>query len=261
MPFPEATRVIYKKNPLDQVICQLRFPPILKIDAEIPANFQEKIRKDFPNLATTSLWKLEALQESKGQIPPEVLRQALQSSGNKNYEFSSEDGQWKLNLTNAFIALTTNKYERWEKFKEKLLIPWTALVEIYSPAYFSRVGLRYIDVIRRSVLGLNNMAWHELIEPHLLGMVGAQGIRDQVQTFEAKYEIRLSDGESIVRVITKFVEPAGSSEICFMIDSDFFINKRIEIDAAMDKLGYFNQRATRLIRWSITDLLHESMEP
>ncbi|MCH7755956.1 TIGR04255 family protein, partial [candidate division KSB1 bacterium] len=49
MPFPEVKRVIYKKNPLDRVICQLRFSPILKIDAEIPAEFQDMIRADFPN--------------------------------------------------------------------------------------------------------------------------------------------------------------------------------------------------------------------
>jgi len=32
MPFPEVKRVIYEHNPLDKVICQLRFPPILRIE-------------------------------------------------------------------------------------------------------------------------------------------------------------------------------------------------------------------------------------
>ena len=48
MPFPEATRVIYHKNPLTDVICQLRFPPILKIDSEIPSLFQDTIREQYP---------------------------------------------------------------------------------------------------------------------------------------------------------------------------------------------------------------------
>ena len=49
MPFPETSqKIIYKKNPLDRVICQLRFPPILKIDTELPDKFQESIRNDFP---------------------------------------------------------------------------------------------------------------------------------------------------------------------------------------------------------------------
>jgi uncharacterized protein (TIGR04255 family) len=47
MTFPEdSPRVIYGRNPLEQVICQIRFPTILKIDTELPAAFQEQIRSD-----------------------------------------------------------------------------------------------------------------------------------------------------------------------------------------------------------------------
>ena len=41
-------RCIYDKNPLAEVICQLRFPEILSIQTDIPAKFQDAIRKDFP---------------------------------------------------------------------------------------------------------------------------------------------------------------------------------------------------------------------
>ena len=49
MPFPEVRRVIYKKSPLDRVICQLKFPPVLRIDADMPVEFQDCIRREFPN--------------------------------------------------------------------------------------------------------------------------------------------------------------------------------------------------------------------
>lgn len=48
MPFPQTERVQYKKSPLIEVISQLRFPPVLKIDSVSPANFQDEIRSDFP---------------------------------------------------------------------------------------------------------------------------------------------------------------------------------------------------------------------
>ena len=48
MTFPEVERIIYDNNPLDRVICQIRFPPILRIESELPTNFQEQIRRDFP---------------------------------------------------------------------------------------------------------------------------------------------------------------------------------------------------------------------
>ena len=261
MPFPETKRVIYKKNPLDQVICQLRFPTILKIDAEIPADFQEKIREDFPNFKETSALKVEGPPDVKGPIPLDVLKQVLQSSSGKNYKFSSENGQWKVNLTRTFIALTANEYERWEKFKEKLEKPLKALIDIYSPAYFSRIGLRYIDVIRRSRLKLEDVNWNELIQPYILGILSSTVVGEHVQNFKSQYEIRLSDKENIVRIITKLVEPADGGEVCYRIDSDFFKTGKTNINDAMDKLKYFNVRASRLIQWCITEKLHKALEP
>lgn len=261
MPFPETKRVIYKKNPLDQVICQLRFPPVLKIDAEIPADFQDRIREDFPNFKETSTWKVEGPHGEKGLIPLDLLKQAIQSSGNKNYEFSSEDDQWKVNLTRTFMALTANGYERWEKYKEKLDVPLKALIDIYSPAHFSRIGLRYIDVIRRSALKLDDSNWSDLIQSYILGILSSPEVEKHIQNYQSQYEIRLSDKESIVRIITKFVETADGGEVCYRIDSDFLKTGKTNISDAMNKLNYFNIRASRLIQWCITEKLHKALEP
>src|SRR5256885_3722562 len=48
--FPDSPRVIYGKAPLTAVICQLRFPPILRIESTVPADFQERVRTQFPLL-------------------------------------------------------------------------------------------------------------------------------------------------------------------------------------------------------------------
>lgn len=262
MPFPPVQRVIYNKNPLDAVICQLRFPPILKIEAEIPSEFQDRIRGDFPNFSETMELKAAFSQEVKDSPPPEFLKQLLQSSsGTKNYEFSSEDGHWKINLTRTFIALTSHDYNRWEEFKEKLMTPLNALIDIYVPNVFTRTGLRYVNVIRRSILGLDNVSWNELIEPSVLGILSSTDLSNHVKNFENRYEIGLSDEESIVRIITKFVQAEDDKEISYMIDSDFYNLKKTSIDAAIERLDFFNVRASRLIHWCITEQLHQAMEP
>ena len=261
MPFPIAQRVIYKTNPLEQVICQLRFPPILRIDAEIPAKFQDRIRAEFPNYSETSEIKLEVPSGIKGTIPPEIISQMFQSSGGKNYEFSSEDGFWKINLTRAFIALTTSKYERWEHFKDKLRLPLQALVDAYAPSHFSRVGLRYVDVIKRSILNLQDADWKELLQPYVLGVLASQEVGKQVAAFESRHEIDLSDGQSAVRIIMRFVEAPDTSELCYVIDSDFHNTTKIQISDATDKLDFLSARGTRLFQWCITERLHNAMEP
>ena len=63
MLFAPYERYQYARAPLVEVICQLRFPTILSIGAKEPAEFQEAIRKDFPQYA--------ARQE---QLPPKVVK-------------------------------------------------------------------------------------------------------------------------------------------------------------------------------------------
>ncbi len=261
MPFPEYNRVLFKKNPLDRVMCQLKFPPILKIDTEIPVGFQEGIKDLLPNFQETSEFHVDMPASVKANVPPELMQKALQSSGYKNYKFSSEDEQWVLNLTRSFITLTAKNYIRWEEFKENLNTPLNALLEIYAPKYFTRIGLRYIDVIKRSTLGLKELGWNEILQPYIAGILASPEVSDRVENFENTYNIGLSDNESIARIATSLVQTDADNETCFMIDCDFFNAAKIEIGSTMEKLDYFNVRASRLFQWCISENTHKAMEP
>jgi len=261
MPFPEAPRVIYKNNPLDKVICQLRFPPILQIDKEIPADFQEQVRKDFPGFCEKKEVALAMPQRIQKEFPADLLRQMLPKE-DKNYEFTSEDGVWTVNLTRTFLALTTRKYTRRDDFKKRLEIPLKALVDIYKPAYFSRIGLRYIDIIRRSALELNGVAWCELLNPYALGLLSAPVVQDRVRSLDSKYEVLLEDNSSLARIAMALVEwQENNNEECFMIDTDFYTTQKTVVADVDGRLDYFHIRASRLIQWLITKRLHDAMEP
>ncbi|MFC1512101.1 TIGR04255 family protein [Candidatus Latescibacterota bacterium] len=261
MSFPKVKRVIYTNNPLDKVICQLVFPPILKIEKEIPSEFQERIRSNFPIYEEKTEFKFNVPNEFKKLIPQEVLPDFLPTTGNINHEFASEDGKWKINLTRNFIALTCFDYKRWEAFKSNLSSPIEALVDIYSPPFFSRIGLRYIDVIKRSSLGLDGIKWSELLQSYILGFLSSPDIEDDIRNLNCTYEMILSDKMSIAKIITKLVETKDQAEICFMIDSDFFITNKTEIQSSFEKLDFFNENASRLIQWSFKDQLRDVMKP
>jgi uncharacterized protein (TIGR04255 family) len=259
MPFPVTTRVKYNKNPLDRVVCQLRFPPNLKIDSEVPASFQELIRGEFQDFSEKIELKIEI---PTGKLSTaETLTQLVQPVATKNYEFASEDGSWHVNLTRSFISLSTNDYKRWEHFREKLRLPLQALIETYAPTHFSRTGLRYIDVIQRSKFDLQEARWDELLKSHILGLLAAREVTDSIRSLETKHDITLTDGQGTVRVVTRFVEAKDSGELCFMIDSDFFNTKKIEVASAFSQLNEFSLRATRLFQWCITERLHRAMQP
>ena len=178
MPFPDEPRVIYEKNPLDTVICQLRFPAILKIGADPPVDFQESVRRRYP------LFKEKPPLDIAGGLPSEVAsliaKRLPVSMASTAYDFTTADEQWTLTLAREFLALTARRYERWELFKEHLEEGLRAVVQHYSPAFFTRIGLRYRDIIRRSALGLERSSWKELLRPHIVGALASPDVADDV---------------------------------------------------------------------------------
>ena len=98
MPFPESPKVTYDKAPLEEVICQLRFNPILRIDTELPSTFQDAIRAEYPLFEEIKGHEQELPAEVRGQIPPEVLSLLRQAAELKKYNFASSNKAWTVTL-------------------------------------------------------------------------------------------------------------------------------------------------------------------
>lgn len=260
MTFDKKPRVIYEKNLLDKVICQLRFPPILKIDSGSPVDFQESIRVMFPFYNE----KVEIVQGFPNKIfegsPQNISTNISKTEPHKIHIFSSADKVWDLNLTRTFLSITTTKYTRWEDFIKMLENPLKSLIEIYKPPFFTRIGLRYIDIFDRSKLGLQGLPWTELINSDFLGLLSSP-ISDDIRNFESKYEITLEDKSSILRIVTSLVYQMISHEQCYLVDCDFFYPKRIDTNDSSNQLEFLHEQASRLIHFIITDRLHNEMKP
>jgi uncharacterized protein (TIGR04255 family) len=256
MPFPSSQRVIYGKNPLSQVICQLRFPPILRIETELPSAFQESIRKEYPLFREAQPLNLPFLPDIGKILPAGVnIKSARQ------YEFLSADQIWKLSLSKDSIALGCSDYKRWEEFRGRFMEPFEALCKVYGPSFFSRTGLRYVNLIQRSRLGLKDVGWKELIQPYIAPEMDTP-ISNELDDTEHVLLVRLN-GTSRVRIyhgIAKIAD-ANQNEEGYLIDNDFFTEQRVEVKDAIPKLDSFNRSSGDLFRWCIADRLHGAMEP
>jgi len=260
-PLPDSPRIIYGKNPLGQVICQLRFPSILRITAESPVEFQERIRSEYPVLR-----ERRAEIDLPSGIPPAVAQQIVRSLPKRNaggYDFISEDGTWKVSLAGEFLALTVGRYEQWEHLRQHLAGPLKALIEVYKPAFFTRAGLRYQNVICRTRLGLpSDTPWSLLIQPHIAGVLAKREVASVVEEFQSQTALALGAHGVHVRMRTGIVETADlPGEGCFLIDNDFFSQEKVTIDNVETVLEYLNRQSGRLFRWCIEDRLHDAMEP
>lgn len=263
MLFAQYERYQYARPPLVEVICQLRFPTILAIGAQEPAAFQEAVRRDFPQYA--------ARQE---QLPPKVVKKGNATALEPqkpitNYHFISEDGRWKINLTQNFIALSTLSYQRWEDFAIRLDQALAQFIQIYQPAYFERIGLRYVNAISRKVLGLEDQLWDDLIQSQYIGILGEPDVEESeivkcaldVETpLVGGYRMKLHAGPGLVGANN----PQNANqpkETRFILDGDFSAAGQVNADAVPEKLEKMHRFAVCLFRGAVTNTLHEAMGP
>lgn len=260
MPFPEAPKVKYAINPLDLVVCQIRFPSVLKIDAEIPSQFHELIKSSFLEYREKIEFQHDITITHNEKLPFDAQNIIKNSQTLKNHEFYNDPDVWKVNLTRNFIALSTSKYIDWQDFYSRLNPVLAALKTTYGVNNYTRVGLRYIDVFNRTNLGLADCPWHELINPEFVGVPASQ-LSGHVRGFENVTDLALADGKSSVRIAAKYVMHKHTNEICFAIDSDFYRIEMNDFSALDGSLAYLHERASRLLRWTISEKLHNAMRP
>jgi uncharacterized protein (TIGR04255 family) len=253
MVFPKSQRVVFNNNPLVQVICQLRFPPILGIVSKEPADFQEKVRATLP-LYEKGL----ALPQEIAAILAQVQIAAPTPEGIV-HKFLSEDRTSEIDLTRDFIAVATTKYRRWEEFQQTVRMAMEALESNYRPAFYSRIGLRYRDVIDRNRLGITASPWSELIRGSIIGLLADQSVGGNVLSAQGQTQIDLGSGEFLLLQNGSTPLPSGGQG--YAIDADFHTEAKRTGSEVFDVLGRFNREAGNFFRWAITPKLSAALEP
>jgi uncharacterized protein (TIGR04255 family) len=257
--FSNEKRCIYHKNQLADVICQLRFPEILSIETNLPAQFQDAIRDTFPQYSAKKEVAAPKLEGVPGNLS------VVNQPATVNYQFVSQDGTWRVNLTSKFISLTCSKYTCWEEFAKQLDKPLAAFIQIYKPAYFERVGLRYLNFISKNALSLQNVPFSELFQPQYLGILGDEEIREDQTTrsgVDAEFTIRggcrakIHAGPGLVKRNGR-----AETEIKFIFDQDLYMSGNVPVNYSAGTLEILHSQAFSIFRDAITDTLHEALDP
>lgn len=257
--FSHESRCIYQKNQLAEVICQLRFPEILSLQANLPVDFQEAIRDEYPRYSSRKETPAPKLTGTPGNLN-------LEKQGPiTNYQFASADGVWRVNLTSRFISLSCSKYTCWEDFAARLDKPLAAFIKIYHPAYFERVGLRYLNFISRNELGLEGTPFSELFQPCYLGPLAEEDVPetgigrcsvDTEMAIRGGCRVKLHAGPGMVKRGGQ-----ADSELKFVFDQDLFMPGQLAVNLSAGALQTLHAQADSIFRGAITDTLHNAMDP
>ena len=263
MLFSAHPRAQYRKAPAHEVICQLRSPTILSINTVEPADFQEAIRAEFPKYARrqdTTPPKITLVNGSAPKVeqqPPVI-----------NYHFLSADNQWKLNLTKDFIALSTLHYTGWEEFARHLDKPLAAFIKLYKPAYFQRVGLRYVNIFSRSSLGIEDAKWAELISPAYVGPLCQPDAMEEnflncasdlLLQLDSSCRAKIHAGPG--RLKNTAQGAPQDPEVKFIFDMDLSMGGDVPCTLSAAGLETLHGHATRIFEGAVTDRLRTAMGP
>ena len=257
--FSKEAHCKYRKNQLSDVICQLRFPQILSINANLPVEYQEAIREHYPKFSTS----LEAVAPKISGTPGNLQLENQPST--KNYQFTSLNGKWRVNLTSTFVSLACSQYTDWEEFARMLDIPLAAFIKIYKPACFERIGLRYLNFISRQALDIQDIPFEQLFTTPYLGLLSDPEVKeadthrngiDADISLPGGCRVKLHAGPGLVTQ-----NGLQQKEIKFIFDQDLYMTGNIPVNYSAGALQTLHAHAFPIFRGAITDTLHEAMEP
>jgi uncharacterized protein (TIGR04255 family) len=245
MPFPQSERVVFEQNPISEVICQLRFPPILQISAGPPAEFQERLRAVFP------LFETETAPGLPLEVSALLARMSPAPDAALVNRFLPESRDRSVALTQEFVAYSETKYREWTDFRKHVTEAQTALEDIYRPSFYSRIGLRYVNTIALERLGLQGVPWSELLNPNFLSVMNSREVADQVLGVFTQAMVDLSQAIPGAKVIIRFGLHPVEGRSTFVMDNDFYIEGHNEGRHVIKTLNEFNKLDGNLFRWAI----------
>lgn len=251
-------RKIYRNNTIADVTCQINFPTILKINSpDTISKFQDKIRKEY------QIYKVEArifpgyIQGDNAFVQPAIVNE---------HRFSNENSDWVVAISQDYITFSNTKYERFETFIEKFTAVIETFITEFSPSEFIRIGLRYRNIICRSIIGAVDVKWHELIPCNIVPELHDEWFRNKVKYFDKK--IFLEENEEKINTSYTLLQASGKirnvpfdNEDIYIVDIDCFTEKKHEPVSDIITLANFNQYAGSIFRSSITERLDSIMRP
>jgi uncharacterized protein (TIGR04255 family) len=238
------------RAPLVKVLTQIRFPSLSKLrDEETVTRLTSVFSDDYPLVQDQRAINLV--------ITPTGVSQ--QQAGQRIWVLRSSSEEWKVSISENFLALETIRYNYRQEFIDRFNSAIQILMEEVHPPYFERLGMRYINRISdQNIIGgrLNRM-----IRSEMLG--GLATLRpDNVDLRHSLSDSLFIDGERSIQVRCGILPPnaivdtdvAPVEEPIWILDIDSFREQRMTgaANEMSQELEALTDRAYRMFRWVVT---------
>lgn len=223
----------YKRSFLRQVSCEFRFPTLLELgDDRPPASFVSSLRKEYPTLERANELTLGVGVGTTGTSHSHIFKSARQD--------------WVVSLKTSSFSVEALSYSGFDEFKARAARVIAAASKIIDSDFFTRVGLRYINVLNVSDKDITR--W---INPDLVAAT-SQDKFIGVQSFTGKIQLGAPDGGCSLNhgAHPAIKSPNGPIEIDYVLDIDSWRNvvTTEDVSAAIDAV---HSQAFDLFDWAL----------
>lgn len=237
----------FARNPLAVVVTQVRFHPILKVADKVP-DFQDAVRAHFPTFGT--------------QMTKQVsisIGDAVEVRDEKAFLFSTPADDVTISLGVSAIALEAKRYQHHADFLAKADVAFKALEAVYQPIAPTRLGLRYVNAIKRDVIAKElgrSVSWTDLITDGFLKL--PNGVNLDGTLFSSEVTSPMLKGVLTLRY--GLLKNTAQGEH-FRFDMDRYVDGSFDMSQTMGLLEGFASDLYSLFDSMVGPTLAEWMEP
>lgn len=242
-------RLVYEKNPLKLVICQIRFPVLTRFEqAGFITPFEQALQTAFPRVAQE--------QQVVVAFGPGAPSAPVTSP---SWRFQKLDGTASALLARDALTIETTAYVRFEEFEPTVRSAFAALRDL-GVGVRERLGLRYVNEIHHPEAATPS-AWRHLLNPEILGMVGGELLGDDV--IHALQNIRVRDEDAVVVINHGFLgrEAAANGHPFYQLDIDFGDERAtpFDVEGSLNQVVSFHDRIKSLFEMSLSDPMRDHL--
>lgn len=238
--FPAQPEIKLDSSPITEVICQIRFPPILSIPKRL-GEFQDYVRDKFPE---TGVQHSAVLESAQGAINSEVVNQP------KVFQFISDDKKSNIAVGLDFYALSTSNYTHWADFLESLVKANEAVLKVFKPNYASRIGLRYINQLNVDNTGAKS--FDEVLDLLRKELTVLYRIDVWSPPSQQLIHLQLQDGDAKLGLRLAIVDDEKNMRNC-VLDFDYYEEGRITLGNLSERSERFHRTIYNAFRWCFLD--------
>lgn len=223
----------YKLNFLKQVVCELRFPTLMELaEAHPPAALVSALRKEYPHM----------------ELASQVAFGVGAATGASNVHiFRSPKLTWTVSLSQSSLSIETTSYTSYAQMRERVLYVVAAASKIIDSDFFTRVGLRYINVIESNEDPRDGWVNSALTMPIMSDAFNG------VKEYAGKLHLAAEDGGCLLQHGLRPLPVGKDGHLVppeYLVDIDSYRNM-VDIKDTSDALDAMHSQVFNVFDWSL----------